>query len=50
MNERTDEPMDRWTNGRTDGPIDGQTDQQMDIPSYKNAWTHLKIEGNMQTP
>ena len=35
--------------GRTDGWTDGRTDGQMDRPSYRDAWTHLKIhpDGNM---
>ena len=28
--------------GGTDGPTDGPTDGRTDIPSYRDAWTHLK--------
>ena len=27
---------------RTDGPTDGRTDRRTDIPSYRDARTHLK--------
>jgi len=37
----TDGPTDR----RTDGPTDGRTD----IPSYRDAWTHLKTRNNTAT-
>ena len=26
-----------------DGPTDGRTDGRTDRPSYRDAWTHLKI-------
>ena len=26
-----------------DRPMDGPTDQRTDRPSYRDAWTHLKI-------
>ena len=42
MDGRTDEQTDRRTNGRTDERTDGQTDGPTDIPSYRDAWTHLK--------
>ena len=34
---------DRRTDGRTDGPTDGPTDRRTDRPSYRDAWTHLKM-------
>ena len=37
-----DGPLDKWTNKWTDRSTDGQTDQQTDIPSFRDAWTHLK--------
>ena len=54
MDGRTDGQMDRrmdgWTEGWTDwtdGCIEGQmdecTDGQIDRPSYRDAWTHLKM-------
>ena len=37
---------DLWTDGPMDGRTNGRTDQQMDrwmdLPSYRDAWTHLK--------
>ena len=33
----------RPTNGQTDRLTDGWTDWRMDTPSYRDAWTHLKI-------
>ena len=33
-------PTDGPTDRRTDGPTDGRTD----IPSYRDAWTHLKTD------
>ena len=36
MNRRTDVP----TNRQTDGPLDQRTDKA----SYRDAWTHLKID------
>ena len=33
-----------WTDGRTDGPTDGRTDGRTDKASYRDAWTHLKID------
>jgi len=30
---------------RTDGPTDGRTDRRTDIPSYRDARTHLKNTG-----
>ena len=29
--------------GPTDQPTDGRTDRRTDRPSYRDAWTHLKI-------
>ena len=37
---RTDGPTDRPTDRRTNGP----TDPRMEIPSYRDAWTHLKMQ------
>ena len=34
------------TEPRTDGPTDGQTNGRTDIPSYRDARTHLKIINN----
>ena len=34
---------DRRTDGRTDRQTDGRTDRRTDTPSYRDAWTHLKI-------
>ena len=32
----------RLTDGPMDGPTDRRLDQQMNRPSYRDAWTHLK--------
>ena len=37
---RTDGRID----GPTDGPTDRRTDRRTDIPSYRDAWTHLKMQ------
>ena len=37
-----DRPTDGPTDGRTDGRTDGPTDGRTDIPSYRDARTHLK--------
>ena len=37
--------MDGWTNGRTDGRTDGWTD----LPSYRDAWTHLITHDTCQS-
>ena len=41
----TDRPKDGWLNGWTDRQMDGWLDAPMDgqsnIPSYRDAWTHL---------
>ena len=34
------------TDGRTDRRTDQPTDQQTDKPSYRDAWTHLKIKNS----
>ena len=41
---RTDGCKDQRTNGQTDGRTDGPTDRRTDKASYRDAWTHLKIE------
>ena len=52
--ELADGHLDRWTDRPEDGRLNGWTDRQMDgrldaprdgqsnIPSYRDAWTHLK--------
>ena len=34
--------MGGWTDGQTDRQTDGPRDRWMDIPSHRDAWTHLK--------
>ena len=37
---------DIHTDIHTDGQTNGWTDQRTDIPSYRDAWTHLKTQKN----
>ena len=46
----TDRQKDGLKDRQTDLRMDRHIDQQADIASYRYAWTHLKIQGNMQTP
>ena len=41
---RTDGPMDGWTDGLMDRRRDGLTDKT----SYRDVWTHIKIQNKIE--
>ena len=45
MDRPTDGQIDGWTDRQRDGQMDAPMDRQTNIPSYRDAWTHLKRTG-----
>ena len=42
MDRPTDGQIDGWTDRQMDGQMDAPMDRQTNIPSYRDAWMHLK--------